>query len=54
MKKRNNNEMQKLIIKGEDIVKYIKTQRIIRWGHLNRMEDTKLLKITDWYPVSKN
>jgi hypothetical protein len=51
MKKRNNNEMQKLIIKGEDIVKYIKTQRIIGWGHLNRMQDTGLVKITDCYLI---
>jgi len=49
-RKRNNNEKQKLIIKGEDIVKHIKTQRIIWWGHLDRMEDTKLVTITDWYP----
>jgi hypothetical protein len=51
MKKRNNNEMQKLIIKGEDIVKYTKTQRIIERGHLNRMQDTELVKITDCYPI---
>jgi hypothetical protein len=40
--------MQKLIIK-EDIVKYIKTYRIIGGGHLNRLEATKLVKNTDWY-----
>ena len=49
-RKRNNNEMQRLIIKGEDIVEYIKKQKIIWWGHLNRMEGTKLVKITVWYP----
>ena len=31
-RKRNNNEMQRLIIKGEDIVEYIKKQKIIWWG----------------------
>jgi hypothetical protein len=39
----SNNEFLKLI-KGEDIVKNITAQRIKRWGHLNRMEDTKLVK----------
>jgi len=29
---------------------YTKTQKIKWWGHLNRMEDTKLVKITDWNP----
>jgi hypothetical protein len=36
------------LIKGGD-VKYIKARRIKWWGHLNRMEDIKLVKkITDW------
>jgi len=40
--------LQKLI-KGEDIVKYIGAQRIKWWGHLNRMDDMKLVKkITYW------
>jgi len=38
------------VIKGEDIVKYVKVQRIKWWGHLKRMEDTKLVKI----PYFKN
>ena len=47
---RNNNKLQKLI-KGEDITKYIKPQRIKQWGHLNRMENIKLVKkFTDWNP----
>ena len=48
---RSNNEVQK-VIKGIDIVKYIKAQRIKWWRHLNRMEHTKLLvkKITGWKP----
>jgi hypothetical protein len=39
---RNNNELLKL--REEDIAKYIKTQRIKWWGHLNRMENMKLVK----------
>ena len=36
-------------MKGEDIVKYIKTQRINWWEHLNRTEDIKLVKkVTGW------
>jgi len=43
--------LQKLI-KEEDIVKYIRAQRIKWWGHLNRVEDMKLAKkITDWNPI---
>jgi len=41
-----------MLIKKEDIVKYIKAQRIKFWGHLNRMEGIKLVKkITDWNPI---
>jgi hypothetical protein len=37
------------LIKGEDIFKHIKTQRIKGWGRLTRMEDVKRVeKITDW------
>ena len=43
---RSNYKLQKLI-KGEDIVKYIRAQRIKWWGHLNRMEDIKLVKKTN-------
>jgi len=32
----------------EYIDKYIKSQRIKWWGHLNRLEDTELVQITDW------
>jgi hypothetical protein len=39
------------LIKGRDIVKLIKTQRIKWWSHVNRMEDMKLVKITDWNPT---
>jgi hypothetical protein len=48
---RNKNELRKLI-KGEDIVKYIKSQTINWWGLHNRMEDTKQVKkITNCYPI---
>ena len=39
---RSNNKLQELI-KGEDIVKYIKAQRIKLWGHLYSMEYIKLV-----------
>jgi hypothetical protein len=38
------NEKQNTLLKGEDIVKFIKSQRI-RWsGHVERMEDNAMLK----------
>ena len=48
---RNNKKLQKLI-KSEDIVRYI-TAQIIKWlGHLNRRENTELVKkITEWNPT---
>ena len=47
----NNKELQ-LLIKGEHVVKYIREQRIKWWGHLNRMEDVKLVKkIIVWNPT---
>ena len=51
MRIRNNKEIHKLIKTG-NIVKYI-TAQIIKWlGHLDRMEDTKLVKtIADWNPT---
>jgi hypothetical protein len=40
------------LIKGEDIARYIKAQKIKLWRHLRRMDDTKLvMKITDWNPI---
>jgi hypothetical protein len=44
------NKTATKLIKGEDIVKYIKVQRIKCWGDLKRMEDKKLVKI----PYFKN
>jgi len=39
--------MHKVIIRGEGIVKYMKTQRIIWWGYLNRMEGTDFWLVHD-------
>jgi hypothetical protein len=48
---RSNNELKKLI-KGEYVIKYVKTQRIKLCEHLNRMKDIKLVKkITNWNPI---
>jgi hypothetical protein len=39
-------------MKGENRVKYIRTQRMKWWGHLNRMGETKTVrKITKWNPI---
>ena len=51
---RNSDELEKLM-RGEDVVKYITAQRIKRWGHLNRMEETKTVrKIKEWNPIGKS
>jgi RIO-like serine/threonine protein kinase len=37
------------LIKGEDIVKCAKVQKIKFWEHLKRLEDIKIVKkITNW------
>jgi len=47
MENKKYYKLQKLI-KGGNIVKIIQTQRMKCWGHLNGMEDIKLVKkITD-------
>jgi hypothetical protein len=47
----NNDELQELM-KGEGTVKYITAERVKWWGHLNRMEKTKTVRmITEWDPV---
>jgi hypothetical protein len=48
---RNIDELDKLM-RGEDIFKYIRAQRVKWWGYLNRMENTKIVrKITEWNPI---
>jgi hypothetical protein len=47
----NNDELDKLM-KGEDVVKYIRVQGTKWWGHLERMEKTKTVrKITEWNSI---
>lgn len=47
-RKRNDEKLEKLM-RGEDIIKYIKAQKIKWWRHLNRMEITKrVTKTTEW------
>ena len=39
-------------MRGEDIVKYLRAQRIKWWGHLNRVGRTETVrKITEWNPI---
>jgi hypothetical protein len=38
------NEGINTLLKGEDIVKFIKSQRIRCWGHVERMEDNAMPK----------
>jgi hypothetical protein len=50
-RKRSNDDLEKLM-RGEDIVKYIRAQRTKWWGHLNRVERTKVVRnITEWNPI---
>jgi hypothetical protein len=46
---RNNDELEKLM-RREDIVKYIRAQRIKWWEHLNRRGKKTVRKITEWNP----
>jgi hypothetical protein len=40
-------------MRGKGTVKYIRTQRIKWWGHLNKTEKTKTVrKITEWNPIA--
>jgi hypothetical protein len=39
-------------MRGEDIVRCIRAQRIIWWRQINRMEKTKAVRnITEWNPI---
>jgi hypothetical protein len=40
---RNNDELEKLM-RGKDVVKCIREQRIKWWGQLNRMETAKIVR----------
>jgi hypothetical protein len=43
-RERTNQEIEALI-KEENIVRFIKSQRLAWYGHVNRMEDNKMLKL---------
>jgi hypothetical protein len=41
-------------MKQENIVRFIKSQRLAWYGHVNRMEDNKNVKaITKWNPIDR-
>jgi hypothetical protein len=41
-------------IKGENVIKYRKTQRVKWWRYLNRVKDIKVVKkMYDWKPTGK-
>jgi hypothetical protein len=43
MEDKNEDELEKLM-RRDDTLKYIRTQKITWWGHLNRMGKTKKSK----------
>jgi len=45
-------ELDKLI-KHKNIVNYIKAQRLSWFGHVQRMPDTRTVKIFKWNPLTK-
>jgi hypothetical protein len=48
-----NEELDKLI-KHEDIINYIKSQRLSWFGHIQRMPDTRTVKkIFNWKPLTE-
>jgi hypothetical protein len=50
---RTNQELEALM-KGENIVRFIKSQRLAWYGHVNRMEDNKNVKaIMKWNPIDR-
>jgi hypothetical protein len=50
---KTNEELDKLII-HKNIVNYIKAQRLSRFGHIQRMPDTRTVKkIFKWNPLTK-
>jgi hypothetical protein len=50
---RTNQEIEALI-KEENIVRFIKSQTLARYGHVNRMEDNKNVKaVIKWNPTDR-
>ena len=50
---RMNQEIETLI-KGENIVRFIKSQGLVWYGHINRMEDNRNIKaIMNWNPTDR-
>ena len=50
---RTNQEIEALI-KGENTVQFIKSQRLAWYGHINRMEDNRNVKaIMNWNPTEE-
>ena len=50
---KTNEELDKLI-KYENIIKFARAQRLGWYGHIERMQDTRMVKaIHVWKPVSK-
>jgi hypothetical protein len=48
------NQDIETLIKGENIVRYIKSHRLVWCGHINRMEDKRNVKaIMNWNPIDK-
>jgi hypothetical protein len=51
---KTDEEFDKLI-ERKNIVNYIKAQRLSRFGHVQRMPDTRTVKkIFKWNPLTKN
>jgi hypothetical protein len=49
---RTNEEVYDLYGK-EDIIRFIKSQRLRWWGHIHRMEDERNVKrLTQWKPIA--
>jgi len=50
---KTNEELQKLI-KHENIIKFARVQRLGWYGHIARMQETRIVKtIHAWKPISK-
>jgi hypothetical protein len=49
---RTNSELDTLT-GGVNIVCYIKAQRLRSFGHIQRMEDDRMVKLTNWKPFGK-